>query len=476
MRGVGRRAMLERLGRRGTIAIVSALSGTFLIGFVALAVDVGVWEMNAVGLQGAADNAALSAGAVNAKALSNNADAKTAAALATAEANSVVAAHGLGASTTVVNIPPKTGNYTATTNAVEVLVSQQQRNYFSSVLSEYGPVAAPKPTGRGVAIPSSQSGMCIMALATSGPSVTASNGLVTADCDMYVNSTAPCDVDLTGTGRISVHYARLSGTGCPATASYTTYFTASGGIESNKPATPDPYAGQVIPTPSTQCLTHTGKFNTLTHAPPGTYAWIYAPAGSNVVLDQNATGGLFIFNGACNVAGQPAGSLTIEAGALVSNVGNVPGSGGTLVFTNSVPGNSFGGLIMHGSYDAGSDTLTKAQIDLAPTTDGISSYTAMSVWYDGRSQVAFAPDLYSELIIGGVFYAPGSDVTWYGNLSPANNCGQLIAKTIHFTMGQNADGTSTTTAFRHPAAVCANIRGMRDVPGGGAAAAYVLKE
>src|ERR1700688_2220598 len=51
-----------RNDQRGTIAVMAGLSATVLVGFGALAIDVGSWQVAQRSMQGAADAAAYSAG------------------------------------------------------------------------------------------------------------------------------------------------------------------------------------------------------------------------------------------------------------------------------------------------------------------------------------------------------------------------------------------------------------------------------
>ena len=127
----------ERSDTRGGVAAMTALLAVGLIGVSALAVDVGVWEVNKSGLQGAADQAVLAASLA---ASSGNI-------VMTNEAKGIAAAHGFVNGTddvtVTLNKPPATGAYAGVATAIEVVITQQQKSFLSGVVNNFSaPVAS----------------------------------------------------------------------------------------------------------------------------------------------------------------------------------------------------------------------------------------------------------------------------------------------------------------------------------------------
>src|ERR1035437_9302695 len=112
---------------RGQTIILAALCFTMLLGFVALAVDVGLMFRAKRVMQTAADSGAI-AGAEEL----NYADV-TAAAQADAARNGVT--NGSDGATVAVNNPQLQGPHTGSAGYVEVIVSQSQATYFMNVFS-----------------------------------------------------------------------------------------------------------------------------------------------------------------------------------------------------------------------------------------------------------------------------------------------------------------------------------------------------
>ena len=106
--------------RSGATAVVIGLTMTALLGFVGLAVDVGVWYADRRAAQGAADSAAYSA-AIDIAGGDTVSGARTAAKAITAQYGLT---DGAGGVTVTVNSPPAAGPHTSTTGAVEVSFAQ----------------------------------------------------------------------------------------------------------------------------------------------------------------------------------------------------------------------------------------------------------------------------------------------------------------------------------------------------------------
>ncbi len=176
----------------GQTLVFASLSMLVLMGFVALAVDVGLLFRARRNVQIAADAAAV-AGALDYKYNGSISSAKTAA-QAAALANGVTSA-----SFVTVNDPPLNG-YHESTGYTEAIISQPTSTFFMKLFNRSSlNVAARAVAGSGV------SSGCIWALARSGDdvSLTGSGSITASNCSIYDDSSASNALTLTGSGSIS---------------------------------------------------------------------------------------------------------------------------------------------------------------------------------------------------------------------------------------------------------------------------------
>src|SRR5690348_14860560 len=110
--------------RRGNIAIISGLAMPCLVGFCGMGADVGYWYYRQRVLQAAADIAAFN-GAVALSAGSTSSSV-TSAASSDAASNGWKSANG----TIAVHVPPISGTH-QTSNAVEVVLTENESRFFS---------------------------------------------------------------------------------------------------------------------------------------------------------------------------------------------------------------------------------------------------------------------------------------------------------------------------------------------------------
>ena len=403
---------------RGNVAIMTAMLAVPLVGFSALAVDVGVWEVNKSAMQGAADQAALAAGLTM----------SVGKGAAQQEAKGVAAAHGfvhgVASVSVAVNIPPTTGSYVGNANAVEVVITQQQQGFMSGVILSSPPVASAKA----VVVPG-QAATCVMALATSGVGIkgSGSSGINTENCNIYVNSTDNCGVNLSGSSKVKGYDVLLASKSvCTSGSSSVSAFNK---LQFSAPAAVDPYRERTIPRPASYCEKKPDQKGKSYNLTAGTYCGLSFGGSDTVKLEP----GLYIFDG---------GGLDLGGSATLT------GSGVTLVFTSS--GSSNGGNSV-----SGSSSLNLTPIMSGPTA-GITA--GIAIWLDARKGVALDFSGSSNLTVTGAVYAPASDVKWSG--SGNTPCTQLIASTITLS------GSST---LRHD---CDGF-GVSDV---GSSGGYKLKE
>jgi Flp pilus assembly protein TadG len=121
--------MHARQSIRGFVGITTALVITGMLAFTGLAFDVGYVQWSRMGLQGAADAAAM--GALRELEL-GNATAITTAGLNDASLNGFT--NGVNHTTVVVHNPPTAGSYAGDSHAVEVVVTRTVRTFFMMIV------------------------------------------------------------------------------------------------------------------------------------------------------------------------------------------------------------------------------------------------------------------------------------------------------------------------------------------------------
>ncbi len=401
--------------KRGSVALMTAMLGLVLIGFAALAVDVGIWEGNAGAMQGAADQAALAAGlAMSAGAVAAQKEAKGVAA-----ANGFV--DGTGGVGVAVNIPPTTVGYASKANAIEVVITQPQALFLSGVFLQSPPTASAKAVA--VAAPAST---CLLLLAPTGGIAASGTGSIDAGgCNVYVNGGPSCDVVLSGGINVTgydVFLGELSQSGCVAAPSQV---IATNKLQLGTAPARDPYGSRIIPTPSTPCKTIDTSPQVIT-LNPGTYCGLTLLDSKSVTLSS----GVYIFDG----GGIAASGNNIQ----------ITGTNVTLVFTSS--GSSYGNISLSGSVT----------VNLTPMTHGVTA--GIAIWLDKAGGKPIASSGTNNFTITGAIYAPNSQVAWSGG--GGSPCTQLIA----FRMALSGSAT-----FQHN---CSGF-GVADV---GSAAGYKLAE
>jgi Flp pilus assembly protein TadG len=177
--------------RRGSVAVIFAITLPVMIGFVGLAIEVGMWLLVKRAMQGAADAAAYSAAIAAAVGDVPYVTEGTAVAAQDGYAN------GANGIVVTVNNPPQYGNYTSDSSAVEVIIRQPQPLLLSAFLPG---VTAPTISARAAAI--EPEGACIIALSNTGTGVSLSGGTSVSapGCAVASNQTinqANCGVTIT---------------------------------------------------------------------------------------------------------------------------------------------------------------------------------------------------------------------------------------------------------------------------------------
>jgi Flp pilus assembly protein TadG len=375
---------------RGSIAIISAVSLPFLLGFGALAVDASLWVRAKNGVQGAADAAANSVGA---SAVNGDSTAHK-----LAEVQGVAATNGyrngVNGVTVTLNHPPASGAYVGNALAYEVIVSAPQQLYLAKVFPS---LTAPTVSGRAVVL-TTTSPTCLLALeAIVGTDFTVNGNapLTAQNCDVDSDSSGSSSINTNGGGNIHATNARTMG-------GVNGNVTVTGKIVTNGPYIADPYAGtrSIPPIPAYQPSSQNRWSGTVSN--PGVIAY-----QGNVTVNGSATlspGVYIIADGSLNVTG------------------SISGNGVTIVLTSNNPASDNGVFSFTGN----------ASINLTAPTTG--STAGIALWADARLPMKDDKLTGSgTMTIEGAIYLPGHTVTYAGNGGNAPSCTQVIAEQIKVT-------------------------------------------
>ncbi len=343
---------------------MSALCMTCLIGFVALATDVGVLSREKRLAQIAADAAAI------AGASEYNYGWVVAAAQPQAAATQNGFTNGSGGATVTVNSAPKYGPHTSATpnGYIEVIVQQVQPALFRGVLG-LGSITV---AARAVANANGTTNGCVYTLGTSGAdlSMTGNADIQLTTCGVIDNSSSGNALSLTGNVTLDAQSIGVVG-GVSKTGNITLSPTPVTGVV----PTSDPLAFLTAPTVPGTCNADPNLNGNVTQAlPSGCYNGLTASGNINLTLS-----GLYIINGPLNLGG---------------NV-SLSGTGVTLdlLGSTSIPGN--------------------VALNLAAPTSG--AYNGVVIYQPLSNTNSLSLTGNSGSTFEGIVYAPGAAVTLTGN-------------------------------------------------------------
>ena len=373
-------------------------------------------------MQAVADSAALGAGTALSQGYPSN--------IAT-EAYGISAALGYTSGsnnvTVTVNNPPKSGNYTTNSSAVEVIVSQPQTAMLSGLfgVSQYSLYA------RAVAIAgSSGGGYCMLVLDPVGQSSWGGYEFVgmwggvtitMTGCGMAVNAANFGALTLATGGTLNAPLVSLVG---QINSVWSTVNVQS--LKQNQKPISDPYANVPMPTSSSCDHYNFSQSWTATQATlsPGSYCnGMTITNGANVLLSQ---GTYFIKSGQFNISG----------GASVT------GNGVTIVLTTGDGGNTYATF----SISNGSNITLSA-----PTTATGNQPAGILFFGDRNAPASNTNSLngFTTLNLTGAIYTPTQGLWWGGWANSITGCYQLIAwRFDDYIVQLPFNGTCTGTGMK----------------------------
>jgi hypothetical protein len=376
---------------------------TTLLGFMAMAVDVGMLFRDRWNAQIAAD-AAATAGALDYHYNQSVSSAKSA---AQAAASSNGFTNGTSGAVVTVNVPPLNGPNAGSAGYVEAIVTEPNPTTFMRVLG-FNSVSV---SARGVAGSGIGSG-CVWTLGTSGEDIqnTGSGSISVPGCDIYDNSSSSNALDQTGSGSISAKAIDIVG-GYKNVGSGTISPTPTTGAGSQS----DPLSFLQAPSYSTsgcgaaQSFTGSGTYT----LGPGCYDGISLTGSGTLTLSA----GPYVING--NFSNTGSGTLNLGAGLYVVT--------GNLSLTGSGPmsgtGVSFYTLGTTSVTGSGTVTLT------APTSgsdDGILFFQSRT---DSNAMTVTGS---SNMTLQGIIYVPDGQLKMTGSGS-AGTYEDIVVNSLDFT-------------------------------------------
>jgi Flp pilus assembly protein TadG len=441
----------------GQTLVLTALCGSALLGFMALALDVGVLFHTRREIQTAADAAAL-AGASDYLYNQSKSSARTAACAAAAKngfsGTCTTSTSGVCSGTGTViclNIPPVSGpNTTTSGNFIEAIVAQPTSTIFrtGSITVNARAVAATPTNGQA----------CIWLMASSGPAfdLQGSYDIEATGCGIYVNSNTSDAMGVTGNGgRVNSQFIDVVGNSTLQHQTSPTAATMNSGYRKS------PWGNLKGPCYDTASCNTSGQTNacngsnstnvtsiTSTTTIPATTNGVVCFTGGSTGNPPKITGATaFSFPGsATGITYVFTNGVKIDTGTTVTF-----GSGPTFnVNTGTFPTSP---ATVGATLDVGNGTLTQASSSLlniyAPTngsTDGIA--IMQSPWNTGTLQLQFGSN---NEVLDGYIFAPGGEVYMQDSGGGVTATGmvakQLYDKTTTFTVAKSYDQANPTTTL-----------------------------
>jgi Flp pilus assembly protein TadG len=398
---------------RGQTLVLVALTMSALLGFLALAIDVGLLYRAKRNLQIAAD-AAATAGALD-YLYNGSVSSASSAARAAAAANGVN--DGSGGTVVTVHMPPASGPEAGAAGFIEVIVSAPSPVTFMSVITRNSTVTV---AARAVGGATSASDSCVYIGNPSGSDVFHLQGSTTitaTGCGIYINSSNSRAVQVTGnSSHITADYFNIYG-------GYSGHQTQPTAMTPHSAPLSNPMGNITGPTPPGGCPS-TNASTTLS----GSYT---------------APGGLVCFTKAVTLADGAtlgAGLYVFENGVTIPTGATVTVNGGTLDL-----------------YGVGSSagTLTQASNSVlnitAPTSGAYNAIAILQPLVNTTPlQVQFGS---SNQTLDGVIYAPGAKVSLQDNGGGVTASGvyadTMSIKSSSLTIPSYSARHPTTTPVRH---------------------------
>ena len=402
-----------------TTILVALMLGTFLLGFVALAVDVSYFYQQKRAIQAAADAAAVAAAE---EASYGNTD-ETAAAQSSARRHGFNPKASKHAATVTVKTPA-VGNYAGNSAYVEVDVSQPVSTIFLNMF----PKSTLTVAARAVASAGQSSPTCVCLEGPSGTDLNMSNGstINMTSCGITVDSNSSNAVTMAGgsylsassVGSISTNWDNGGNVNNGAKISSTTK-VVQGISTACKPTLPTVPTYNVSQCTADPLSNYGNGGSTYSVGPGSTYS---TTQGGDTVCYNSLT------------VGTNGDRVNLNPGVYVIN-------GGPLHFMSGAGGTSNTGGNGVFFYLTGSASLVidnGANVNITPPTSG--TYNGMLIFQDPFDTQNVSVQGGSKMTISGTIFAPSANIT-LGNGSNTSLNSDIVA----YSMTVNGGGKLVST-------------------------------
>jgi Flp pilus assembly protein TadG len=415
----------------GQMLVITAVSLIGLMGFVALAVDVGLLFRARRNMQIAADAGAM-AGATQLFYGPNSTAQVRAAARAAATLNGVD--YSVSGNTVQVDMPPADGPNTGCATCVEVRVGSPAQTFFAGLITGGNSMTV---AARAVAGAPSASNACIWIMKPNASDVLHLQGNSNIDapgCSIYVNSSDSAAVKVTGNSN------NYNGPEFGVVGGYSGHNTSPTGITTGVAVQTPPISN--ISNPACSVTDSSTKTISATYTPSGG-----ATAGTVVCFSNAVT----LNNGASLLGASGDGvvyefgaGVTVSTGATVS-VGSATYNSSTGTFSNT------SGAVIDlagGTLNQNSNSVLNAYAPTSGTYNGVAimqptsnTTTPLQVQFGSNNEV-----------LDGIIYAPGTQVYLQDNGGGVTASGVIAStmfiKSSSLTIPNYSDANPTTTPFR----------------------------
>jgi Flp pilus assembly protein TadG len=407
---------LIRGHERGQVLVLVSASIAVLLGFMALAVDVGMLWTERRHMQTAADAAAIAGAA----ALLAGDDVDTAGQNASA-LNSF--SNGKNTTTVTINNPPLSGTYAGNSNYVEAIVAQPQTAYFMRVLGYNTVDVSTRAVSGAISGPD-----CVYALdPTASDAITISGGAnITANCGVIADSdseTAVGAISLSGGGKLTASSIGVVGN----------YSDSGGSTFSPTPIkgvapVPDPLAYLQPPTagPCTAGTSSNQAYQQTTQTAtigPGTYCDGIQVSGGKTL---NLQSGTYILEGSggLNVSG---GSNLIGTDVTIYNsgTGQINLSGGSETNLSAPTTEPYEGILFY--QNPGNTSQATISGGSGTVYQGALYFPTALLTYSGGSSTS----AYTIIVADTVALSGGSSITLNNDVSSLANGSPIKSSALY---------------------------------------------
>jgi hypothetical protein len=398
--------------RRGTVAVLVALSVTALFGYVALTADGGVLLADHQSTQAAADAAAMAAASYLYQHYPKDGgtDPKGSAEQAALDEAANNGFNNDGTQSVVtVNIPPKSGTYQGQASYVEVIVTYNQPRLFSSIFATGTLPVKSRAVARGAWVVPND-GVIVLNYSGKGTLSDQGNGAFTEiGAPVIVNSNNASAAMDTGNGTMKAPEFDITGGYSISGGGQMLTSPIANNILTGVHPTPDPLA--YLPAPhqppaGTMTKVSLGSGNTQYTLTPGSYSNLPNFSSGDVVIFQQASAGNF------GIYYLTAGGLNSQGATLTMD----PTTSGGIMIYNAGTGTNDGINITGNS---------SGTVNLSPPTDG--PYTGLTFFQarNAPEDVQIAGN--GNFTIYGTIYASDALLKITGNGAVSNIGSQYIS-------------------------------------------------